>query len=238
MPQIKHPQLKYVQDNSFDEKFNTVQFRDFETSFTSFDKSRLEADGNNKYSIALQIDKELYLDLKKTVFTHPDTGESVKLSGLKKVDKKVRGEDGEELLDDEGDPMTEFSHYQINFTQNIGWERNGQEVTPSTFCRMVDGSAWSGQIIGFGSKVSVAAFLSFYKFNGKGGVKLNLSQVFVRELVEAGSSKSPVQAENDAWADLMGCDPSEVGLQGNTAQQQATTATTAADVNDEDDPFA
>lgn len=220
--------------DKFEAQFDKAKVLDVESSFITLDKDYILSQGNTipKYTVAVQLPKDIYAQLKKMTFKHPDTGETVKLTCLKAVDRTIKDEDGEVVTDDMGDPVKEFSHYQITAGTRVGRELKGKEVTPSDFVTMPDRTRWNGQRIGFGSKVSMIISLYFTKYNGKGMVGINIDKVFVKELVEVSGGGS--FNDNDEWADLMGCDPSEVGLEETATDTENSTSKN----EDDEDPFA
>lgn len=153
------------------------------------------------YSISVKLSKESYLQLKKLKMDSTDkdgnilTSGNRPLTGLKKVELKVKDDNGEEVLDDEGDPAKEFSHYQMSVYQNR--KIKGQDVVLPVV--MSADNAPVDSFLNEGTKVSILCQTYETIFRDKPAMGMNLKEVKVHELVayEGGSSGGV-----DPWASL------------------------------------
>lgn len=181
--------------DSITKKFGTMVLAG-EVYRCNTDRSKLSAE-NNKFSLSLKLDKPTFAALKKF---NAEGGR--KLTGLKDVHVKVKelDENGEPIKvndkfvfkeDDMGDPVKEFSHYQISVYQNPtvkGKEVDIQVVDAAT------GTPVTG-IIAEGSKVAVSVSAYDTTFRDKPARGLNLGEIKVFEHVELGGGGSV-----DPWA--------------------------------------
>lgn len=136
---------------------------------------------DKKLTISLELTKEDFLALKKAEL---DGGR--KLTGLKKVELSKKDENGEVILDDEDEPVKEFSHYQITFSRPIKYTNKQGEVVYNTVPIKVKGHPEFKQTdkIGSDSEVVVKGSLWINDFEGKKQMGLNLVSIGVTNLVE------------------------------------------------------
>lgn len=229
----------------FGSAFDRVKVLDVETAFVTLDKSYIESQlsGNERgaYEFSVQLPKEIYLELKRLEFKHPKTGNTVKLSGLQKKTRKVLDDDGVPVLDDEGDELTELSHYQLRTKQNLNHTPKGKaEKTPHTFVKIRENGklrSWDGEFVGFGSEVSMELSLWFWTTEasgGKEGVSLNIEKIVIKELVE-GEGKTADQHEEDSWAEMGGVDVSDIEKPDDGSIEGDTGYPDDSDEDDSDD---
>lgn len=159
---------------------------------------------DKSYAISVKLDKESFMKLKKLKLDSTDKGGNITskgdrpLTGLKKVDLKVKDEEGNEVLDEMDEPIKEFSHYQISVYQRK--QINGKDfVLPVV---MAEDNSAVDTFLNEGTKVSVLGQAYETIFRDKPAMGLNLKEVKVHELVayEGGSSSSNYGA--DPWAAL------------------------------------
>lgn len=137
---------------------------------------------DKKLTISLELTKEDFLALKKTEL---DGGR--KLTGLKKVELSKKDENGEVVLDDEDEPVKEFSHYQVTFSRPIKYfDKKKNETVYNTVPIKVKGHPEFKQNdkIGSDSEVVVKGSLWINDFEGKKQMGLNLVSIGVANLVE------------------------------------------------------
>lgn len=139
-------------------------------------------ENDKKLSISVELTKEDFLALKKAEL---DGGR--KLTGLKKVELPKKDADGNVLLDDEDEPIKEFSHYQVTFSRPISFfDKKKGETVYNTVPIKVKGHPDFKQSdkIGAESEVIVKGSLWVNDFEGKKQMGLNLVSIGVAELVE------------------------------------------------------
>lgn len=163
-------------------------------------------DIDKAYDISIKLTPESFKTLKQLRLHSVDAKgniieENVRpLTGLKKVELKKKDENGNDVLDEMGDPVKEFSHYQITVRQNKVIRQNGVEtpvVIPVTMA--ADGSAVTN-FLNEGSTVSVQAqaYDTVYRDQPHSGLNLKEIKCFSPVFYEGGNGGSG--GSNDPWA--------------------------------------
>lgn len=154
-----------------------------------------------KYAVSLKISPETFKELKSKKMLIGEAQKQGILTGLKKVELSKRDEDGNVIEDEMGDPVKEFSHYQISVYQNGFITKNGERQKVNLPVTMAeDGSVVDG-FLQEGSRVSVLGQCYETTFRDKPAMGLNLREVKIHEaiLYEGGSNGG---GGEDPWAAL------------------------------------
>jgi len=141
------------------------------------------------FDLSIKLSKEDYLELKKFA-----NAEGRRLTGLKRVELKVKDAQGKDVIDDEtGEPKKVFSHYQLTLRQNkeIRNKETG-EVKPWKI-RVLDANNPDVEITDWlseGSEVLVEAIAYNTTYQDKPHLAFNLGQVRVLKVVKSEGSGS------------------------------------------------
>lgn len=167
---------------SFQKTYDTILLEG-EVYRSKLHKSQLKPDETKLY-IDLKISKEDFVVLRAV-----DLDNKRKLTGVKKVEIAVKDENGSPVLDDEGEKVKKFSHYQISLRQNAMIK--GQDAVLKVVT--VDGKPFdTSQILGEGSKVKVLGHLYVNDYQGKPQMGLNMDAIVVLEAnILAGGGYNP-----------------------------------------------
>lgn len=188
--------------DGFTKQYDTVLFTG-EVYRARVNPKQLKAT-DKQYDISIKLSKEDYLALKKLKMDTVDKDGNVitqgnrPLTGLKKVELKVKDENGDVELDDEGEEMKEFSHFQITVRQNK--QIKGKDIYLPVV--MAADNSKVDKFLNEGSKVTVLAQTYHTIFRDKPAMGLNLKEVKVHELVAYEGGSSSGGSSVDPWAAL------------------------------------
>lgn len=211
----------------------------------------LDNPDKDKLNVSVKITKEDYAALNKH-----RAFDGRKVSGLKKVEVKVKklDEDGEPIKengkfvfeeDDEGEPLTEFSHYQITFSMNPFKKDDEGDLVPRDLpIRVKKGIEFNlKDRIAEGSKVIVKGSLWDWTHKDQGdGCSLNLSSIAITELIKLETNAYDPFAGMDLEDEFEDIEvPTFTKPEAKAdvpADKPAETTSQAPAIDDEEDPFA
>lgn len=201
IPQIVYP------DGSFNKMWDRVIFTG-EVFRATVNKNQVkEGDPNKKsYDISIKLSPESFKELKAMRLDSTDKdgkplGKNDRaLTGLKKVELTKKDEEGNPILDEMGDPVKEFSHYQVTLRQNGFITKGGEKSKVLIPVVMADTNEEVDGFLQEGSKVSVLGQAYETTFRDNPAMGLNLKEVKVHEAVLYEGSGNG--GGSDPWAAL------------------------------------
>ena len=233
LPQIIFP------NETFTKKWDTLIITG-EVFRASVHEKQVKNSANGNYEISVKLSPDSFKQLKQMKLDSSDKDgkplgkDDRALTGLKKVDLTKKDENGNAVLDDMGDPVKEFSHYQITTRQRATITKDGVETKVTLPVVMASDNSIVDGFLQEGSKVSILVQAYETIFRDKPAMGLNLKEVKVHEaiLYEGGSGGS----HSDPWAALgLTSAVVEKAAQEAPEQQQESGASSEPSFDDFDD---